>query len=110
MTTGNLKVRKKECICQALLMAGIGKLKAKVSKPSARGISGKENPARSTRLLTALVESASLEQPHAGNGVGWSGKAWGERQGKSKGSMEERRKERELRRGVVVCGWRQREA
>jgi len=35
MTTGNLKVRKKGCSCQALLMAGIGKLKAKVSKPSA---------------------------------------------------------------------------
>lgn len=85
-------------------MAGTGKLKAKVSKPSARGISGK----RSMRLLTGLVEGASLKQSHAGNGVGWSNtRSGGKGRGKSKGSMEEWRKERELRRRVVVCGWRQ---
>lgn len=42
MTTGNLKVRRKGCNCQVLLMAGFGKLKAKVSKPSAWGISRKD--------------------------------------------------------------------
>lgn len=50
------------------------------------------------RLLTGLEESASLEQTHARDEVGRSGRIWGEREGKEDrehGGMGERKRAEE---------------
>lgn len=56
------------------------------------------------RLLTGLEESASLEQTHARDGVGRSGRIWGEREGKEDrehGGMGERKRAEEEESGGV---------
>lgn len=131
MTTGNLKVRRKGCNCQVLLMAGFGKLKAKVSKPSAWAISGKGLLAaggwRVQLWVGHLTYGTGQARPLGGpceggktmsSSVGikiWGRKEWAEkgggegalwdRVGRKQGALQGRRKGRGGERAEEGGGW-----